>query len=104
VSAEISKITKEIQKITKAAPAPAPVPAATATPPKPVIKKRAAKTQVSEVEGLAGAASFSKNNVYTFYLPDVGTYSTMKFWGRQPPAASRRTGENKNGEPGRAPH
>jgi hypothetical protein len=78
VAAEISKITKEIQKITKVAPAP--VPAASATPPKTVIKKRVAKTHVSTVAGLAGAASFSKNNVYTFHLPDVGPNSTMKFW------------------------
>jgi hypothetical protein len=83
VTAEISTITAEIGKLTKAAPAPDPAAVVVAAPkpaPKPVIKKRAAITQVSEVEGWAGAASFSKNNVYTFYLPDVGTYSTMKFW------------------------
>ena len=81
VKAEINRIEEEIKKIPKTSPAPKP--AATAAPkpaPKPVIKRRDPKTHAKEVEGLAGAASFSKNNIYTFYLADTGKVSTLKFW------------------------
>ncbi|MEN8136002.1 MAG: hypothetical protein ABFS18_10795 [Thermodesulfobacteriota bacterium] len=91
VQAEIHRIEEEIRKIPQtslsakpAAIAPAPKPA-----PKPVIKKRDPKTHTSKVEGLAGAANFSKNNIYTFRLADIGAVSTLKFW-----ATGRRSTES----------
>lgn len=83
VKSEITKIKEELEKIaqtsspesTKQTAAIPPKPA-----PKPVIIKRDPKTHVSEIEGLAGAANFSKNNVYTFNLADIGSASSLRFW------------------------
>lgn len=82
VKAEINRIEEEIKKsrqtslsLKRAAVAPVPKPA-----PKPVIKKRDPQIHISKVEGLAGAANFSKNNIYTFHLAETGTVSTLKFW------------------------
>jgi hypothetical protein len=76
VKAEISRIEREIKKI----PAAPQAVAASIPAPRPVIKKRDPETHVSQLEGLAGAAKFSKNNVYTFHLESVGKTSTLKFW------------------------
>ncbi len=82
VKAEIYRIETEIRMIPQAQLASQPAIAAPAPKPasKPVIKKRKPKTHSSEVEGLAGAANFSKNNIYTFHLADTGNVSTLKFW------------------------
>lgn len=82
VKAEIDRVKEEIAKISKTSPAPKPaITVATPKPaPKPVIIKRDPKTHANEVKGLAGAANFSKNNIYTFHLADVGKVSTLKFW------------------------
>ena len=83
VKAEINRIKEEIKQIPQTSPASQPATAAAVAKPAPkpvIIKKRDPKTHASKVEGLAGAASFSKNNVYTFHLADVGTVSTLKFW------------------------
>ena len=44
------------------------------------MKKHIPKTYVSSVKGLAGAAKFSKNNIYKFNLPKVGANSSLTFW------------------------
>jgi len=85
VKAEIGRIERELKKIPKAVPNPTSIQPPTAitaqkAAPRPVIKKRDPKTHVSKVEGLAGASNFSKNNIYTFYLADIGKVSTLKFW------------------------
>ena len=81
VKAEINRIEGEIKKIRTSPSSLAPTAAQAPKPtPKSVIKRRAPKTHTSEVEGLAGAANFSKNNIYTFHLTDTGTVSTLKFW------------------------
>ncbi len=92
VNKEIARINEEIKNIPQPS-SPSPTLNASAVPakpePKPVIIKRDPQTHSSEVEGLAGAASFSKNNVYTFNLEDVGKSSTLKFW-----ATGRRSVES----------
>ena len=83
VKAEISRTREEISKISQTS-SPAPTMKVVTSPPKPapkpVIIKRDPKTHASEVEGLAGAVNFSKNNIYNFNLADVGAVSTLKIW------------------------
>lgn len=60
-----------------------PVPAAVANKPatKPEIKKvHVPKVYISSVEGLAGKGELSKNNIYTFDLPEIGSSTQMAFW------------------------
>ncbi len=83
VKIEIGRVEKELKKISGGTPPLIPVASAVPTPPPaapPVRIKRKPQTHVSRIEGLAGAPSFSKNNIYTFHLPDVGKVSTLKFW------------------------
>ena len=82
VSAELAAATK-IQRPTPP-PQPKPTPA-----PAPPPKKRDPKTHVSSIEGLAGAAKFSKNNIYTFNLPSIGYKTSVSFW-----ATGRRSTES----------
>ena len=55
----------------------APKPAVVA---KPAASKRSGKSHVSNVQGQAAAADFSKNNVYEFDLSRVGKVSTLTFY------------------------
>jgi hypothetical protein len=94
VRKEKQRIDKELAPVVKKVQSPTPPPAAIAPPPpkpkpKPVVKKHIPKTYVSSVEGLAGAAKFSKNNIYRFNLPKVGANSSLTFW-----ATGRRSTES----------
>lgn len=81
VKAEIGRVEQELQGIPDSPPEAAHAPPAPRQPaPKPVVVKREPKSHVSRIEGLAGAPSFSKNNIYTFHLADIGRVSTLKFW------------------------
>jgi outer membrane biosynthesis protein TonB len=72
--------------IAKSAPKPAPKPAVAKPTPKPVAAKPVPKkehipqTHISSIKGLAGNAETTKNNVYTFNLPGIGSSSTLAFW------------------------
>ncbi|MFN2366376.1 MAG: hypothetical protein ABR523_07940, partial [Desulfurivibrionaceae bacterium] len=71
VKIEIARVENELKKISGTTPTLMPMASAAAPPPpaaKPVNIKRKPKTHVSRIEGLAGAPSFSKNNIYTFHL------------------------------------
>jgi len=88
VRLEKQKVGKDLAPVTKIQ-SPTPPPKVAVPAPPPVVKKRNPKTHVSSVEGLAGAAKFSKNNIYTFNLPDTGSKSTVTFW-----ATGRRSTES----------
>jgi hypothetical protein len=68
-------------------PAPQPVvarpePVAPKPAPKPELKKvHTPQTRVSSVQGLAGNAKVSQNNVYSFELSEIGASTTLAFWG-----------------------
>jgi hypothetical protein len=95
VEKELAPAAKKIQRPTPSPPAavaPKPVPPKPVPPkpkPVPVVKRHIPKTYVSSVEGLAGAAKFSKNNIYKFNLPKTGTSSSLTFW-----ASGRRSTES----------
>lgn len=74
VRQEKDRMIRELPQVS-AAPPPAPLP-----PPEPEVKKRDPKTHVSSVGGIAGAPSFSRNNIYTFNLADIGATTTMSYW------------------------
>jgi hypothetical protein len=60
---------------------PTPKPVAAKPVPKPALKKEhTPQTHVSSIQGLAGNAQITKNNVYTFNLPGIGKTSTLAFW------------------------
>ncbi|MBU0486034.1 MAG: hypothetical protein KKB30_16135 [Proteobacteria bacterium] len=42
--------------------------------------ERSPQTHTSSIKGLAGAPDFSRNNIYTFTLPDIGRSSVLAFW------------------------
>jgi len=54
--------------------------AVVATPPPAPPIRREPITLVNSGQGLAGAASFSENNLYSFKLPEVGTPSSLTFY------------------------
>jgi hypothetical protein len=74
------------------APKPLPAPVVAKPEPKPVAPKPVAakpelkkehtpQTHVSSVQGLAGNAEVTKNNIYTFELSEIGASTTLAFWG-----------------------
>jgi hypothetical protein len=73
-------------------PKPLPAPVVAKPEPKPVAPKPVAakpelkkehtpQTHVSSVQGLAGNAEVTKNNIYTFELSEIGASTTLAFWG-----------------------
>ena len=78
IEAELSRLAKAEQETR--VPAATPAVASPTLPPKPVMAQHTPKTYVSSIQGLAGATSFSENNVYKFTLPNAGTTSTLTFY------------------------
>lgn len=89
VKAEITRIKEEIKRLPEFLQPPQAI-AVPEPPPQIVISKRDPVTHTNEVQGLAGAASFSKNNIYTFYLAVTGPSSTLKYW-----ATGRRSADSE---------
>jgi hypothetical protein len=87
-------VPKTVAAKPKPSPAPAPKPSfkpaskTVAVKPAPAVKPRSSKPaarrdpkiHVSSVQGMASAGDFSKNNVYSFNLTEVGPISTVKYW------------------------
>ena len=72
IQVEMNAIGNSTGTVAAAAPAPAVVP-------EPVQQAHVPQTYVSDVEGFAGAARFSKNNKYTFNIPSAGPNSRLTF-------------------------
>jgi len=78
IEAELARLIKAEEETRVPA---VPVPVASSQPSQEqAAVKRVPKTYVSSTRGLAGAASFSENNVYEFTLPEVGPVSTLTFY------------------------
>ncbi len=76
---------KTAPEVVATRPAPKPVAAKPASAPKPKSAKPAAtkrdpKIHANSVQGMASAGDFSKNNVYTFDLTELGAVTTVKYW------------------------
>ena len=74
---ELGEAARKAAAIAAVAVSAAPKPAAVA---KPVANKRSGKSHVSNVQGQAAVADFSRHNVYEFDLSTVGKVSTMTFY------------------------
>ncbi|NTV14123.1 MAG: hypothetical protein HGA96_09390 [Desulfobulbaceae bacterium] len=83
VQQEREALDRELVELSKAVE----VQPVVAIPPPPPPMRHEPRTLINSVQGLAGATSFSENNIYTFSLPEVGNTSSLTFYatGRRSP-------------------
>jgi hypothetical protein len=75
VEEELNRLAQAVETARLAA-----TPAMRTAAPTVTVANRQPVTQVSSIQGLAGAASFSENNIYKFTLPEVGPTGSLTYY------------------------